>query len=277
MNKRSVPLSILAFCIATSSYAQITSNGSIEADVSEQCGHYYRSVLNQPVTTRKTAVTIDKEAAEAIQRQRQLADEYIMTHDIADLPTTVSPAKGGGKPGAEILYTQGGFITQRDAVDILMSLSGHYFLGEYVPKDDHQAIVYLEKLVSYYQQNYPETAEQVIMSMMYSLIGGASEDNPMWGIDGPNQIFKLLIEAGSIETEAMLIAESLDASDIDCISTFLPKLEDLANQGSRIAIHELVETYQNLNYQNPSKFIDEVNYWRMKSLEYPKAKFDSGF
>lgn len=277
MNKRSVPLSILAFCIATSSYAQTASSDAIEADLSDQCGHYYRSVLSQSVTTRETAVTIDKEVAEAIQRQRQLADEYIMTHDIAELPTTVSPANDGGKPSTEILYTQGGFITQHDAVDILMSLSGHYFSGEFVPKDDHQAIVYLEKLVSYYQQHHPETAEQVIMAMIYSLTYGTSEDNPIWGNDEPHQIFKLLIEAGSIELEAMLIAESLDTSDLECTSTLLPKLEDLANQGSRIAIHELVETYQTLNYQNPSKFIDEVNYWRMKSLEYPKAKFDSGF
>ena len=267
MNKLSVPISILALCFATSSYAEAASSGSIEADLSDQCGHYYRSVLNQPITTRETAVTKDKEVAEAIQSQRQLADEYIMNHDIADLPTAKSFYNNGATPDISLLYSQDGFLSQSDAADILMNLVGHYLFGEYVPKDDYQAIAYLEKLVSYYQQNHPEIAEHVIMSMIYSFSSN----------DDPSQIFKLLIEAGSIEAEAMLISESLDTSDLDCISTMLPKLEDLANQGSRIAIHELVEIYQTLNYRNPSKFIDDINYWRMKSEEYPKAKFESGF
>lgn len=272
MKKLTLSLLIPALFLATNSYAETANNNSVEADVVRQCDYYYQKASNPPLPLikREYAVTVDKEKTAQIEKMRQFAEEYIMDANIADFPLSINSNNYNGGMEIEDALVNISNMHRNDAVEVLTNLFGYYYLGEYVPKDDYQAIIYLKKLVDYYKQMLPEYADELIMVVIYSLSGGISEKNPMWGNDDVNQLFKLFIEADSIEAEALLIVEGYGSSDKDCQASMLPRLTELAEQGSRIAIHELADTYYNKPHE-------QIAYWRQKAEDNPLAKYESGF
>ena len=267
--KTSLLLSTLL--LATSSYAETTNNEEIEVEVNtrDQCGYYYRETLSHPLIKRDAAVTIDKEAAKLIQLKRQFADKYIMNADIATFSETGSISDYDSYAQMQDLIDRGHVIPQEVAVKELISLFGYYYLGEYVPKDDYQAIAYLEKLVEYYDHARPEYVDELILGVAMSLDGGISKANPLWRNDDPTQVFNLLIKAGSLDTEVMMIDEDFDSSDADCVKNMLPKIEALADQGSRLAIHRLAKHYKKLSAKGTEADNEKMMYWEQKAEENP--------
>ncbi|WP_435949042.1 hypothetical protein [Psychrobacter sp. DM8] len=266
------------FLVANSD-ANAENGEKIEDDASDQCGYYYQQALNHPLITRETAVTNDIKKAEEIVELRRFADEHIMNANIADFPMVDDTDSYDNAVQIQQLLAEGEFISQDTATQILRRLFSVYFLGEYLPKDDYQAITYLKKLVDYYSQVQPERAEYMVILVMSSLNEGAdniSEANPMWAEDDPSDVFKMLIEAGSIEAKSMLIVEDYETSYPACITTMLPKLEALANRGSRIAIHKMAEIYSELNDENPARYHEKMSYWHHQAQEHPLEPFDLG-
>ena len=269
MKNFNISLLLSALFLATSSYAETTSKEDVEVNTRDQCGYYYREALSHPVIKRDTAVTIDKEAADYIQLKRRFADEYIMNADIGDFRPTGGDYDFEDNDQMLQALSMGDIISQSTAVKELISLFGYYYLGEYVPKDDYQAIAYLEKLVEYYDHARPEYVDELILGVAMSLDGGISKANPLWRNDDPTQVFNLLIKAGSLDTEVMMIDEDFDSSDADCIKNMLPKLEALANQGSRLAIHRLAKYYKKLSAKGTEADNEKMMYWQQKAEENP--------
>ncbi|MGO1375225.1 MAG: hypothetical protein ACTH7W_07655 [Psychrobacter sp.] len=269
MKNLKISLLLSALVLATSSYAETTNNEEVAVNTRDQCGYYYRETLSHPVIKRDAAVTVNKEAAQYIQLKRQFAEEYLMNADIGSFSPT--GANYDFEDSDQILgaLSMGDILSQSEAVKELISLFGYYYLGEYVPKDDYQAITYLEKLVEYYKTTRPEYVDELILGVAMSLDGGISKANPLWTNDDPTQVFNLLIKAGSIETEAMMIDEDFDSSDADCVKNMLPKLEALADQGSRLAIHRLEKYYKKLSAKGTEADNEKMMYWQQKAEENP--------
>lgn len=265
MSKLSLSLPILALCLTANSYAEVNNRDFMASDASKQCDYYYQEVLKEPLIKRNTAITIDKEAARDIEVMTKFADDYVMNVDIATF------ASSHRRDNYEDLISASNTITQSEAVYGLMQLFGAYFSGEYVPKDDYQAMTYLKKLVAYYKRERPEYVEELIFGVVGSFSDDISKKNPLWDDKDPKQIFKLLIKAGSIETEALLLDEDFRAknADANCMESLLPKLERLAQRGSRLAIHMLADSYEDLNFDNSNKYKDKMIYWQKKAEENP--------
>ena len=269
MKNFKISLLLSALLLATSSYAETTNNEDVEVNTRDQCGYYYRETLSHPVIKRDAAVTINKEASDYIQLKRQFADEYIMNADIGSFSPTDGAYNFEDNDQMLQALSMGELISQSAAVKELISLFGYYYLGEYVPKDDYQAIAYLEKLVEYYDHARPEYVDELILGVAMSLDGGISKANPLWRNDDPTQVFNLLIKAGSIDTEVMMIDEDFDSSDADCVKNMLPKIEALADQGSRLAIHRLAKHYKNLSPKGIEGNNEKLMYWQQKAEENP--------
>ena len=269
MKNFKISLLLSALLLATSSYAETTNNEDVEVNTRDQCGYYYRETLSHPVIKRDAAVTINKEASDYIQLKRQFADEYIMNADIGSFSPTDGAYNFEDNDQMLQALSMGELISQSAAVKELISLFGYYYLGEYVPKDDYQAIAYLEKLVEYYDHARPEYVDELILGVAMSLDGGISKANPLWRNDDPTQVFNLLIKAGSIDTEVMMIDEDFDSSDADCVKNMLPKIEALADQGSRLAIHRLAKHYKNLSAKGIEGNNEKLMYWQQKAEENP--------
>ena len=269
MKNFKISLLLSALLLATSSYAETTNNEDVEVNTRDQCGYYYRETLSHPVIKRDAAVTINKEASDYIQLKRQFADEYIMNADIGSFSPTDGAYNFEDNDQMLQALSMGELISQSAAVKELISLFGYYYLGEYVPKDDYQAIAYLEKLVEYYDHARPEYVDELILGVAMSLDGGISKANPLWRNDDPTQVFNLLIKAGSLDTEVMMIDEDFDSSDADCVKNMLPKIEALANQGSRLAIHRLAKHYKKLSAKGIEGNNEKLMYWQQKAEEKP--------
>ncbi|MGP9492048.1 hypothetical protein [Psychrobacter sp. AOP7-B1-24] len=269
MKNVKISLLLSALVLATSSYAETTNNKEVAVNTRDQCGYYYRETLSHPVIKRDAAVTVNKEAAQYIQLKRQFAEEYLMNADIGSFSPTGANYDFEDSDQILVALSMGDILSQSEAVKELISLFGYYYLGEYVPKDDYQAITYLEKLVEYYKTTRPEYVDELILGVAMSLDGGISKANPLWTNDDPTQVFNLLIKAGSIETEAMMIDEDFDSSDADCVKNMLPKIEALANQGSRLAIHRLAKYYKKLSAKGTEADNEKMMYWQQKAEENP--------
>ncbi|MGO1283312.1 MAG: hypothetical protein ACTHUJ_10335 [Psychrobacter sp.] len=269
MKNVKISLLLSALVLATSSYAETTNNEEVAVNTRDQCGYYYRETLSHPVIKRDAAVTVNKEAAQYIQLKRQFAEEYLMNADIGSFSPTGANYDFEDSDQILVALSMGDILSQSEAVKELISLFGYYYLGEYVPKDDYQAIAYLEKLVEYYKTTRPEYVDELILGVAMSLDGGISKANPLWTNDDPTQVFNLLIKAGSIETEAMMIDEDFDSSDADCVKNMLPKIEALANQGSRLAIHRLAKYYKKLSAKGTEADNEKMMYWQQKAEEKP--------
>ena len=290
------------FLVATS-YAATENYKKEVKDSTELCGFYYRKALNEPLIVNQTPVTIDKEKVAEIETLRKIVDEQVMPVNIADLPSYAELYKYDNKEQARQVLIENGGLTEDDAEGALRYLVATYYFGEYVPKDDYQAVLYLEKLLSHYRQVAPEQASNIIMNLFYDLGHiNNSENNPTWKKNNPYATFKILIAAGSLETEALLIEDDYSSLDASCTENMLPKLTELAEQGSRIAIHKLADIHtkrKNVFVGKPegeissistelssdedvnALFFDEPNnkgkYWRQKAEENPLAKYESGF
>ncbi|MGP9705755.1 hypothetical protein [Psychrobacter sp. AOP31-E1-50] len=269
MKNVKISLLLSALVLATSSYAETTNSEEVAVNTRDQCGYYYRETLSHPVIKRDAAVTVNKEAAQYIQLKRQFAEEYLMNADIGSFSPTGANYDFEDSDQILVALSMGDILSQSEAVKELISLFGYYYLGEYVPKDDYQAIAYLEKLVEYYKTTRPEYVDELILGVAMSLDGGISKANPLWTNDDPTQVFNLLIKAGSIETEAMMIDEDFDSSDADCVKNMLPKIEALANQGSRLAIHRLAKYYKKLSAKGTEADNEKMMYWQQKAEEKP--------
>ncbi|MGP9506619.1 hypothetical protein ACT3R6_11215 [Psychrobacter sp. AOP7-C1-12] len=188
MKNLKISLLLSALVLATSSYAETTNNEEVAVNTRDQCGYYYRETLSHPVIKRDAAVTVNKEAAQYIQLKRQFAEEYLMNADIGSFSPT--GANYDFEDSDQILgaLSMGDILSQSEAVKELISLFGYYYLGEYVPKDDYQAITYLEKLVEYYKTTRPEYVDELILGVAMSLDGGISKANPLWTNDDPTQV-----------------------------------------------------------------------------------------
>lgn len=262
-------LIISALFLATGSHAETINKEAVEMNARDQCGYYYREALSHPLIKRDAAVTIDTEASEYIQLKSQFANEYIMSSDIGNFRPTGGAYSFEDNNQMLQALSMGDAISQAMAVEELIKLFGYYYLGEYVPKDDYQAIAYLEKLVEYYKQERPEHVEELIMGVMMSLNGGISRSNPLWGNDDPTQVFNLLIKAGSTDTEVMMIDEDFDSLDTDCVKNMLPKIESLAAKGSRLAIHMMAKHYEDLSAAGIEVDNEKMIYWQQSAEKNP--------
>ena len=128
----------------------------------------------------------------------------------------------------------------------------------------------------------------------------SSNDNDSTSESGGTEAaFNLLVAAGSLEAEAMLISE-FHSNDPACQQDILPRMTELAEQGSRIAIHQLADTYyQAVEEPQPvgdnmpvseqiahtdssashtyNKFDNPSEYWHKKAEDYPLVPYKSGF
>ena len=299
-------LLISSLFLTTISHAESSINEP-KINASEQCNHPYQDILSKPLVVRDAATNIDKDAVQEIDRMRQLADEYIMHRDISDFLSykdfdkydTEEQKRQAFKESNEIMM-------QSDAIEVVRFLALSYYYGDSVPKDDYQAITYLRKYLDYYRDVAPEQAENIIMgTLLY--FGNApaetsSNDNDSTSESyGTEAAFNLLVAAGSLEAEAMLISE-FHSNDPACQQDILPRMTELAEQGSRIAIHQLADTYYNYQAVEESQPVEDdmpvseqiahtasaashtynefdnpSEYWHKKAEDYPLAPYKSGF
>lgn len=205
--------------------------------------------MNLPLIKREAALKTDHKKMEQIQMATQLAEEFIINKKIRNLPKV---GDFNDKNNTEKMLIEGNIMSGYMAIQLLSMLIESYYTGEYVPKDDYQVFRYLRKIVEFTQYSNSPGSDELVFSMNPS-----SNNNPL-------HFTKLAIEAGSLGAEAMLV--SIDLNRPECLSYALPRLEDLANQGSPRALNTLAEFYKYLSESEPDMYAQKAEYWHKKAI-----------
>ncbi|WP_131669009.1 hypothetical protein [Psychrobacter pygoscelis] len=283
MNKLTLPLSILALCFATSSYANTQSRQSLRVETERHlipCDYHYQQALQYQLMKRDRPITINKEKSQYINELRKFAEEHYMPADITDLPkyddldSIRNQYNIGSEQHNKTVNINDHVITQEEAVTSLFKLYAYYFTGEYVPKDDYLAITYLAKLVDFYERDNPSRIPELLaVSLLAFVSNDINEDNPVYGSNSEEfsqVIDALLLRAGSTSIKASLIRDDFYHSfnsDESCRAEQLNKLEVLANEGSVYATFILAELYSELN-DDSGKYKEKLNYWQQRADAY---------
>lgn len=246
--------------LATNSYASTSSE-------LEHCSPYYHQVMSQPLITLEKAMVTDVEKAKEIETASQFVDEYVMNVDIANLPSNIDLDYYENDDIQQTLAS-GHFVSSENAQQAVLSLAGTYYFGHYVPKDEPRAVVYLQKIVDYYEQEHPKDTEELYLRVMMAIASGVVEDDTTLTDEYFNlATSKALIAAGSLDTEALVINADFKNSEGACFEPLLTKLENLANQGSIYAIDKVDKTYTKLYKDNPEKYNSKMEYWQQRAEE----------
>lgn len=265
MKKLKISILVSALLLATPLLV-VNSYGSTINSEFVQCSPYYQKVMSQPLITSEAAIFIDKEKSKEIEIVRQFADEYIMNVNIADLPADIDIAYYENDDVQQTLAS-GNLLSSESAQQIVLFLASAYYSGHYVAKDEPQAIVYLRKLADYYAQERPESTEElyhrVIMAIAEAVF--VEDDTTLTDDYFVLAAFKALVNAGSIDTEAIVIRTDFRESDTACLEPILSKLESIANQGSVYAIGELDKIYTKLHDDNPNNYEAKMEYWQQRA------------
>ncbi|PNK59995.1 HEAT repeat domain-containing protein [Psychrobacter sp. FDAARGOS_221] len=275
------PLLCTSMLCSISSHANTDNTRALhitpEPAVVAQC-HAQHQAPTLPIIKRSQPLVVNKEHAEGLEKGHRFAQKYILSTDPTDPPHRFY--FGSDDEFVALLGTDS--FSLEEATHFLSGLYRAYITGEYIPRDDDEAIIYLSRVIDYWELENPGNISGLAyLVAVYSLTDSddfallegndavLSDTDASFDDELEKSLFAILAKAGSKDAQAVLIKEMLKDSDPTCREVLISDLIALADKGSPKAIDILADTYEALNNEYPNQYEKQMDYWQQQAKKFP--------